>query len=58
MHRRSTFRLRALHRRLDHEIETEQGRLRPDRFRIVRLKKLKLALKDRLALRHAPPVPA
>ena len=42
------LRLRGLHRRLDHEIEAERRLLRPDASRLMRLKKLKLGLKDRI----------
>ena len=51
---RPTLRLRFLHNRLDRAIEHEQGRRAPDRFRIVKLKKLKLAIKDRIVRQGAP----
>lgn len=37
------------HQRLDDHLRRLQSARRPDPFEIVRLKKLKLALKDRLA---------
>ena len=42
------YRLSLVHHRLETEIRREQTRLVPDRWRLVRLKKLKLAIKDRL----------
>lgn len=48
MYSKLILRLRSLHRRLDREIETERRHLRPDVFRIMRMKKLKLGLKDRI----------
>lgn len=42
------YRLSLTHRRLDQEIRREAKRLAPDGFRLLRLKKLKLAVKDRL----------
>jgi hypothetical protein len=41
--------LSQVHRRLDDEIRREASRRAPDRFRLLRLKKLKLAVKDRLS---------
>jgi uncharacterized protein YdcH (DUF465 family) len=38
------------HVRLEHELAAEQARRLPDQTRIVRLKKLKLAVKDRLLI--------
>ena len=59
MHERPIFRLRVLHRQLDREIDVERSRRMPDGLRILRLKKLKLAIKDRLARADAPqPQPA
>lgn len=43
-----TYRLTAIHRRLDDEIRSELSRRMPDSIRLLRLKKLKLAIKDRL----------
>ncbi len=42
------YRLTVTHRRLDEEIRRELRRRFPDRMRLLRLKKLKLAVKDRL----------
>jgi hypothetical protein len=42
------FRLAVMHRRLQAEIDRETSRCRPDDWRLVRLKKLKLALKEQL----------
>jgi hypothetical protein len=59
MHERPVLRLHHLHRRLKREIEQEQTRRLPDVFRVARLKKIKHAVKDRLARRSAPyPSPA
>ncbi len=48
------YRLTAVHRRIDEEIRQELKRRLPDSMRLLRLKKLKLAVKDRLTalLRH------
>lgn len=46
--------LRRLHGHLSREVEREEARRAPDRVRVVRLKKLKLALKDRLVSWGAP----
>ena len=43
-----TFRLMEAHQRIDEELRLESGRRRPDPFRVMRLKRLKLAIKDRL----------
>ncbi len=43
-----SFRLLVVHRRLDDEIRTALARRWPDVGRVQRLKKLKLAVKDRL----------
>lgn len=42
-------RMNHLHRRLDDEIRRELKRRVPDSLRLLRLKKLKLAVKDRVA---------
>jgi hypothetical protein len=42
------YRLSVIHRRLDEEIRRELKRRFPDTLRLLRLKKLKLAVKDRL----------
>jgi uncharacterized protein len=49
----SSFRLLNVHRQIDDAIRAEQRNRLPDFFRLQRLKKLKLATKDRL-LRAAP----
>jgi uncharacterized protein YdcH (DUF465 family) len=36
------------HQRIDEELRLETGRRRPDPFKIMHLKKLKLRIKDRL----------
>ena len=43
-----TYRLTRIHRSLDEAIRREMKRRAPDTFRLLRLKKLKLAVKDRL----------
>lgn len=47
------FRLTAVHRKLDDEIRRELKRRVPDSIRLLRLKKLRLAVKDRLYRRQA-----
>lgn len=42
------YRLTIIHRKLDDEIRRELKRRFPDSIRLLRLKKLKLAIKDRL----------
>ncbi|HEY1145692.1 MAG TPA: DUF465 domain-containing protein [Allosphingosinicella sp.] len=44
----SIYRLASVHSKLDEEIRRESRRRLPDGFRIQRLKKLRLAIKDRL----------
>ena len=44
----SIYRLASVHSKLDDEIRRESRRRLPDGFRIQRLKKLRLAIKDRL----------
>lgn len=46
---KSLIRLAVLHARLDDEVRAEQSRLAPDGPRLTRLKKLRLAVRDRLA---------
>ena len=43
------YRLTVLHRQLDEAVRREARRRGGDPFRVLRLKKLKLAVKDRLA---------
>jgi len=43
------YRLSVVHRRLDDEIRREIRRRFPDTIRLLRLKKLRLAVKDRIA---------
>ena len=45
----ATYRLTHIHRRLDEAITREMGRRLPDSLKLLRLKKLRLAVKDRLA---------
>lgn len=42
------YRLSVIHRRLDDEVRRELKRRFPDSIRLLRLKKLGLAVKDRL----------
>ena len=42
------YRLTAIHRKVDEEIRRELKRRFPESIRLLRLKKLKLAVKDRL----------
>jgi len=44
------YRLTVLHRQLDDAVRREMRRRGGDPFRLLRLKTLKLAVKDRLAL--------
>jgi uncharacterized protein len=46
----ATYRLTLIHRNLDEAIRRELQRRLPDSLRLLRLKKLKLAVKDRLTL--------
>jgi hypothetical protein len=43
------YRLTTIHQNLDEAIRAEMDRRLPDRMRLLRLKKLKLSVKDRLA---------
>lgn len=45
----ATYRLTLIHRNLDDAIAQEMSRRRPDDLRLLRLKRMKLAVKDRLA---------
>lgn len=45
----AAYRLTHIHRRLDDAITTETSRRLPDGLRLFRLKRLRLAVKDRLA---------
>ncbi|HEX8483147.1 MAG TPA: DUF465 domain-containing protein [Allosphingosinicella sp.] len=45
----STYRLTQTHRRLDDAISSEMRRRLPDSLKLLRLKKLRLLVKDRLA---------
>ena len=45
----AAYRLTHIHRRLDDAITRETARRLPDSLRLLRLKKLRLAVKDRLA---------
>lgn len=45
----SSFRLMQYHQKLDGELRAELARRWPDVFRIQKLKRLKLVVKDRLA---------
>jgi len=42
--------LRRRHARLDNELAAEQARRLPDDTRVMRLKKLKLSIKDRILM--------
>ena len=48
------YRLLERHQRLDNRLRSAQSLRFPDPFEIVRLKKLKLAIKDRIARLAAP----
>ncbi len=45
----STYRLTRIHRNLDEAIRAEMRRRLPDSLKLLRLKRLKLAVKDRLS---------
>lgn len=45
----AAYRLTHIHRRLDDAITVEASRRLPDSLKLLRLKKLRLAVKDRLA---------
>jgi hypothetical protein len=44
----SSFRLMQYHQKIDRELRAEIARRWPDGFRVQKLKRLKLAVKDRL----------
>lgn len=48
------FRLMERHQKLDRLVSTAQSRRFCDPFEVLRLKKLKLAIKDRIALMTKP----
>lgn len=52
------FRLLGQHQRLDEALRREQRQRLPDAMRLQRLKKLKLAVKDRLRALTMTPRPA
>jgi hypothetical protein len=52
----SLDRLRRMHARLETELDAERTRFRPDDTRVARLKKVKLAVKDRMAKQVAQPI--
>lgn len=54
----SAYRLTHIHRRLDEAIAAELGRRLPDSLKLLRLKKLRLAVKDRLATLMRRSLPA
>jgi uncharacterized protein len=47
------YKLTQMHRRIDDEITREARALRPNPWRMLRLKKLRLLIKDRLTGRAA-----
>ena len=52
------YRLSVMHRRLDDEIRREIRRRVPDTIRLLRLKELRLLVKDRLAGHYRVPATA
>lgn len=50
------FRLMQRHQRLDERLRQQQATRWPDPFAVAKLKKLKLALKDRIARMSRRPV--
>lgn len=46
----ATYRLTHIHRSLDDAISMETSRRLPDSLKLLRLKKLRLAVKDRLTI--------
>lgn len=53
----TVFRLMERHQKLDERLRSAQARKVPDPFEITRLKKLKLAVKDRLGRLMRRPAP-
>jgi uncharacterized protein len=47
----SIYKLTRIHRRIQDEIRRESARLRPSPWRLLRLKKLRLLIKERLTVR-------
>jgi hypothetical protein len=54
----STYRLTQTHRRLDDAISNEMSRRLPDSLKLLRLKKLRLLVKDRLTALMRRSIPA
>lgn len=54
----ATYRLTHIHRRLDDAISSEMTRRLPDSLKLLRLKKLRLAVKDRLTALMRRSLPA
>ncbi len=54
----ATYRLTRIHRSLDDAISREMARRLPDSLKLLRLKRLRLAVKDRLAALMRRPVAA
>ncbi|NJM50012.1 MAG: YdcH family protein [Sphingomonadales bacterium] len=53
----NVFRLMQYHQNLDHKLRAELARRWPDMLQVQRLKRLKLAVKDRLARLAVGPQP-
>lgn len=53
----SSFRLMQYHQKIDRELRAEITRRWPDLFRVQKLKRLKLAIKDRLQGQVRTPLP-
>ena len=54
----ATYRLTRIHRGIDDAISNEMRRRSPDSFKLLRLKKLRLSVKDRLSQLMRRAVPA
>jgi uncharacterized protein len=54
----ATYRLTHIRRRLDEAIASEASRRLPDSLKLLRMKKLRLAVKDRLATLICKSIPA